>query len=296
MRILRTIEDLNACDTVGSVLVPTMGALHDGHATLVRAGARERDASHPGRLVVVSVFVNPTQFNDRSDLARYPRTLEADVALCREAGADVVLAPNEATIYPPGGTVRVPPLPAVATRPGLEDAFRPGHFAGVCQVVARLFDLVRPGAAMFGEKDWQQLQVVRAMVASDAGAGAGGLGAPGVRPRIVGVPTVREPDGLAMSSRNVFLKPEERTAATAISRALRDAGRIADHADAERYMRSALDAAGLRTEYAVVRLADTLMPVSGLAGKASTMPMRALIAARLGAVRLIDNAPWPGGW
>jgi pantoate--beta-alanine ligase len=288
---------LNACGTVGSVLVPTMGALHDGHATLVRAGARERDASHPGRLVVVSVFVNPTQFNDRSDLARYPRTLDADVALCREAGADAVFAPDEATIYPPDGTVRVPPLPAVATRPGLEDAFRPGHFAGVCQVVARLFDLVRPGAAMFGEKDWQQLQVVRAMVASDAGTGGiGGVGAPVVRPRIVGVPTVREPDGLAMSSRNVFLSGPERTAATAISRALREAGGLESVADAEQRMRSVLDAAGLRTEYAAVRLAETLMPVSGLAGTAETMPMRALIAARLGAVRLIDNARWPGGW
>lgn len=292
MRILRTSEDLARHGTAGAggVFVPTMGALHEGHAALIRAGVRERDAACPGRPVVVSVFVNPTQFNDPSDLARYPRTLDADVELCRTAGADAVFAPGEATVYPtaPGGAVRIPTLPAVAREPGLEDAARLGHFAGVCRVVARLFDLIRPAAAMFGEKDWQQLQVVRAMVAEDAGATS--------RPRIVGVPTVREHDGLAMSSRNVFLTPQERASAAAIFRALREAGRLEDAGAAERHMRAVLDAAGLRTEYTVVRFADTLMPLAGVKGKNAGRPKRALIAARIGAVRLIDNAPWPQGW
>lgn len=287
MRIVRTVEGLAEHGLLGGVLVPTMGALHEGHAALVRAGVAQRDAGDPDGKVVVSVFVNPTQFNERADLDRYPRTLEADVETCRRAGADAVFAPDEATVYP-RGPVPVPALPAVATEPGLEDAARPGHFAGVCQVVARLFEMVRPAVAVFGEKDWQQLRVVRAMVAESSDAT--------VRPRIVGVPTVREPDGLAMSSRNVFLSPAERRSATAISRALREAGRLGSAGEAEGHMRSVLAAAGLRTEYAVVRLADTLMPVARAPGGTAASPMRALIAARLGSVRLIDNAPWPGGW
>lgn len=263
------------------IFVPTMGALHDGHVALVRHAARQRTSSTASQPVVVSVFVNPTQFNDPADLARYPRTLEADARACREAGADVIFAPSTEEVYPAASPPRVPPLPAVATEPKLEDAFRPGHFAGVCQVVARLFELVQPVSAIFGEKDWQQLQVIRAMVA----AGPAGF----ARPEIIGLPTVREPDGLAMSSRNVFLSPEERRRAVAVSAALRRAGDSSEREprEAESHMRHTLEAAGLEIQYAVVRDAERLTePKAG-------QPKRALIAVRLGSVRLIDNAEWP---
>ena len=267
----------------GPLFVPTMGALHAGHVALVRHAAALRvSASAAAAPVVVSVFVNPTQFNDPADLARYPRTLEADAAACREAGADIVFAPDAREVYPADRAIAVPPLPNVATEPGLEDALRPGHFAGVCQVVARLFDLVRPSVAVFGEKDWQQLQVVRAMVEAAGPAAA--------RPTIVGVPTVREADGLAMSSRNVFLTPSERRAASALSRALREAGREPTPQAGERRMVEVLSGAGLEIQYAVIRDAATLLPPST---EAPTRPCRALIAVRLGAVRLIDNAAWP---
>lgn len=262
----------------GGVFVPTMGALHAGHARLVRHAA-----AMPGRAgaaVVVSIFVNPTQFNDPGDLARYPRTLEADLELCREAGAEAVFAPGVEAVYPPGVAMVQGKLPAVATEPGLEDAHRPGHFAGVCQVVRRLFELVRPRAAVFGEKDWQQLQVIRAMTAQER------LGV-----EIVPVPTVREADGLAMSSRNVFLTPDARARASAISRALCEANAATSGAGAEARMRQMLIAAGLEVEYAVVRDAQTLMPLP-----VNARHGRALIAARVragaGTVRLIDNAEW----
>lgn len=275
MRIIHDGAGLAAL--AGCVFVPTMGALHEGHFTLVREGARRRDGL-PGRPpVVVSVFVNPTQFNDPADLARYPRTLEADARGCAAAGADALVAPTVEVVYPPGG-VRVPPLPPVAVEPGLEDAHRPGHFAGVCQVVKRLFELVRPRAALFGEKDWQQFRVIDAM------AGAEGLGVD-----VVPVPTVREVDGLAMSSRNVFLTSEERPRAAALWRALRAAGTCGTPADAEAAMRAELVAAGLRVDYAVVRDASTLRRLRADGGVGG----RALVAARLGSVRLIDNAPWP---
>jgi pantoate--beta-alanine ligase len=176
--------------------------------------------------------------------------------------------------------VGVGDLPAVATTPGLEDAHRPGHFAGVCQVVRRLFDVVKPRAAVFGEKDWQQLAVVRAMVAMDREAGV-------ERPDIVAGVTVREPDGLAMSSRNRFLTPADRVRGLSLSRALARAASIADPPAAESAMLETLRAAGVEPEYAVVRDATTLLaPVPG-------RPVRRLIAAKVGgvgAVRLIDNA------
>jgi pantoate--beta-alanine ligase len=254
------------------VLVPTMGALHAGHATLVRRARRIADASMKPMPVVVTVFVNPTQFNDPADLTRYPRTPEADLALCRNAGADVVFMPEIDEVYPPTGA-RVPALPSVATEPGLEDASRPGHFAGVCQVVLRLFELTRPHAACFGEKDWQQLQVVTAMVDDE-----------GLPIHIEPVPTVREADGLAMSSRNRFLGTEDRVRARAVPRAL-DAARLASTPrEAEAAMRRELDAGGLGIEYAVVRDGATLRE------PAQDRPRRALIAARCGPVRLIDNA------
>lgn len=278
MRLVHRAADLG---TDRCVLVPTMGALHEGHTSLIRAAAEL--ASRRGEPVVVTVFVNPTQFNEQSDFDRYPRTLDADAAACAEAGADVVLAPPVEEVYPPGREVPVPPLPEVATRPGLEDAARPGHFAGVCQVVSRLFELTRPSAALFGEKDWQQLQVVRAMAEQ---------GGPDVE--IVGRPTVREPDGLAMSSRNRFIPAELRGRALAIPRALEAATGAPedDPAAAEALMRETLERAGLggAIDYAVVRDARTLLaPRPGQVA-------RALIAARVGPVRLIDNAPWgPGG-
>lgn len=250
--------------------VPTMGALHEGHASLVRAAAAL------GRPVVVTIFVNPTQFNDPADFARYPKTLDADANLCRAAGAACVLVPSVAEVYPEGWTAGIPALPDVATQPGLEDQARPGHFAGVCQVVRRLFEMTRPVAAVFGEKDWQQLRVVTAMV-RDLHLGI----------EIVPSPTIREPDGLAMSSRNRFLTAAERPRAAAVHAALA-AGQAASTPDAaEAAMARVLVGAGLAVEYAVVRDAETLMRRRGTRH-------RALIAARLGAIRLIDNAAWPG--
>lgn len=254
-----------------------MGALHAGHGRLVEAAAARAQGREAG--VVVSVFVNPTQFNDAKDLERYPRTLETDIELCARMGAAAVFAPSVEAVYPPGGGAVSPPLPAVATRPGLEDAHRPGHFAGVCQVVKRLFELVRPSAAVFGEKDWQQLQVIRAMSRQER------LGV-----EVVPVPTVREADGLAMSSRNVFLTKEDRARATSLNAALRKACEERIAATAESRMRGILHEAGMRVEYAVVRDSETLMPLE--TGQASG---RALIAARVGDVRLIDNSPWGYG-
>lgn len=260
----------------GGIFVPTMGALHAGHAALVRRAA-ELAAERGGAPVVVSIFVNPTQFAPNEDFTRYPRTLEADLELAGEAGATVAFVPRVEEMYPPGETVMTPPLPPTATEPKLEDAFRPTHFAGVCQVVARLFDLVRPRAAVFGEKDYQQLRVITQMV-ERAGGRWGEL-------RIVPHETVREQDGLAMSSRNRYLKVEERERALALSRALRGVSLGMGVAEAESMMRAMLESAGLKVDYAVVRDEATLGPVEEMRPGA-----RALIAARLGEVRLIDNA------
>jgi len=272
MRIAHTPEDLGPPPDGASVLVPTMGALHEGHAALMRL-ARE-NAGEGGR-VVVSIFVNPTQFNDSTDFDQYPRTLAADCAICERLGVDVVFAPPPEVMYPPGEDVPVGDLPGVATEPGLEDAFRPGHFAGVCQVVRRLFALVRPAAAVFGEKDWQQLQAIRAMTEAER------LGV-----EIIPAPTLREPDGLAMSSRNRLLSPAAREQAAAISHALRAADGAPSPVAAEVQMLGVLARAGIEPEYAEVRDAATLGPVR------EGEPARALIAARVGGVRLIDNAAW----
>lgn len=273
MLTARIRSELDAAGAAGSVLVPTMGALHEGHAALMRLA---REHAGPTGRVSVSIFVNPTQFNEPADFDRYPRTLDADRALCERLGVDIIFAPPPEVMYPPREEVPVGDLPAVATEPGLEDAFRPGHFAGVCQVVRRLFALVRPAAAVFGEKDWQQLQVIRAMTEAEK------LGV-----KIVPAPTIREPDGLAMSSRNTLLDAPARARASVISRALREAARAPDAAAAEQVMTQALADGGLSPEYAAVRDAASLGPVR------PGRPARALIAARLGAVRLIDNAPWP---
>lgn len=281
MDVLRTEADLHrrlGWHVGGCVLAPTMGALHGGHAVLIARGAAlARERRLPGGCVV-TIFVNPTQFDDAADFARYPRTLTDDLQLAARAGASAAFVPAAEEVYPPDGSVAVPPLPPVAVRPGLEDAWRKGHFAGVCQVVKRLFEMARPAAAVFGEKDWQQLQVVRAMVRMlDLGV------------EVVGVETVREADGLAMSSRNRFLSPSERSRALSLSMALCESRRGRTPTEAEEIMREVMSSAGVEPQYAAVRDAETLeSPGAG--------PARALVAGRVGSVRLIDNAAWqPAG-
>ena len=255
-------------------LVPTMGALHDGHASLMRT-ARDHVADGP---LVVSIFVNPLQFGPGEDLDRYPRTLDADLAVCAREGADVVFAPSVEDVYPGGD-------PQVTVAPGpladvLEGRTRPGHFAGVLTVVAKLFGLVRPDVAVFGQKDYQQLALVRRMVL-DLNMGVD----------VVGAETVREADGLALSSRNRYLDPEQRRAAVALSRALRAAqergpeGLAAAVAAARAELRAE---PGVDVDYLAItdpglgELPDDVPPGTDA---------RALIAARVGATRLIDNLP-----
>lgn len=254
--------------TVG--FVPTMGALHAGHAALVRAA---RTAS---KFVVVSVFVNPTQFGPNEDFAKYPRTLEADVKVCADAGADVVFAPGVAEMYPENSlaVVEVAKLQDV-----LEGASRPGHYRGVCTVVAKLFHIVQPDAAHFGAKDFQQARIVSQMVRD--------LNMP---VRVVVEPTVRDPDGLAMSSRNHYLGPAERVAAPGIYRALQNvkqrarAGEI-DVARLESALAAELSAIpGARLDYARIVDAQTLQSLSRL-----DRPAVAAVAVFLGTTRLIDN-------
>jgi pantoate--beta-alanine ligase len=253
-----------------------MGALHEGHAALIRRGSELAKDRNLAGGCVVTIFVNPTQFNDSSDYARYPRVLDEDVRICEKAGASCVFAPAADVVYPPEKSIPVPPLPDVATKPGLEDAHRAGHFAGVCQVVARLFDLVGPAAAIFGEKDWQQLQVIRAMTAQQR------------RPiELIPAPTVREPGGLAMSSRNRFLSAQDRERALVISRALSQSRTAKDPAAAEAIMHQVLIAQSITPDYATIRDATTLLRPTG-----DTRHYRALIAAKVGPVRLIDNAAW----
>jgi pantoate--beta-alanine ligase len=260
-----------------TVLVPTMGALHEGHLALVRQGTAHADDHGLIGGCVVTIFVNPTQFDEPADYERYARTLDADIDRCRDAGAAGVYAPAVGAVYPQGRPVPVPELPGQAIDKGLEDTHRPGHFAGVCQVVRRLFDLVRPAAAVFGEKDWQQLRVIEVMTRRDR-----------LPIRIIRGATVREPDGLAMSSRNRFLSTGERPRALALGLALAAAGAEPDPDHAERAMRRVLAEHAIdRPDYATVRDADTLGP------PAKGRPARALIAARVGSVRLLDNAPWP---
>jgi pantoate--beta-alanine ligase len=249
-------------------LVPTMGALHEGHRTLVRA-AREKAVS-----VVVSVFVNPTQFGPGEDYDRYPRTWDADLAALAEESADLVFHPAVDDVYPPGALgVSVDPGPLGSV---LEGAVRPGHFAGVLTVVAKLFGLVRPDLALFGEKDYQQLTLIRAMARELA------LGV-----EVVGVPTVREDDGMALSSRNRYLAPEQRTAAATISAALR-AGADAGPDGAAAVLAAAR--AVLATEPTLVQdyleLTDTDLGPAPAVG-----PARLLVAARAGTTRLLDNVP-----
>lgn len=281
MKLLHTAEQLRAFrdgldGTVG--LVPTMGALHDGHVAHLGAARAVAGVDH----TVVSVFVNPTQFGPGEDLDRYPRTLADDVKRCAAAGAAAVYAPSVDDVYPPG--VPACPVGPPAVADDLEGARRPGHFAGVCRVVMKLLQRVRPDAVTLGRKDYQQLCVLRAMIDDLF-----------VPVRIVEVPTVREPDGLAMSSRNRHLDPGARRRALALSKALRAAAELAgrgetDPAAAESAMADVLTAHGLEVGYAVVRHHRSLAPVDAL----DPAQCVALIAARVvnadgTRVRLIDN-------
>jgi len=246
-------------------LVPTMGALHGGHAELIRR------ASALAGTVAVSIFVNPLQFGPAEDLDRYPRTPEQDLALLTELGVGLVFAPSAAEMYPDG-------RPAVTVEPGplgnlLEGASRPGHFAGVLTVVTKLLNLVRPHVALFGEKDYQQLALIRRTVA-DLELGVD----------IVGVPTVRDPDGLALSSRNRYLTAEQRTQALALSRALRAGAEEGPNGAGAVLKAATEELRGLEVDYLALRGVD-------LGPAPATGPARLLVAARVGATRLIDNVP-----
>jgi pantoate--beta-alanine ligase len=269
---------LDAARATGSTvgLVPTMGALHAGHASLVARARSECD------VVVVSIFVNPLQFGDPEDIARYPRTLEHDLAMCADAGVDVVFVPSVSEMYPSWPDPPSTMVSVSGVSDGWEGASRPGHFDGVATVVSKLFSVAGPCRAYFGLKDFQQLAVVRAMAADLC-----------LPVEVVGCPIVREPDGLALSSRNVRLSVAEREAALALSRALA-AGRAAVGAGeraAAAVTRAMCAVAGaephVELDYAVVVDAATLEEVALIEDPAA---VRLLIAGVVGPVRLIDNS------
>jgi len=275
----------------GAVLVPTMGALHAGHKDLIAAAAQHASTQGIDAGCIVSIYVNPAQFNDPADFEHYPKTPDADLALCEAAGAAAVYTPSHDEMDTRGRSWEAQglgPLPPVATDPGLEDAHRPGHFAGVALAVSRLFDLLSPAAAVFGEKDWQQLQLVRWLASARADAARDNID-------IIARPTLRDTDGLALSSRNARLKPGQRRRATALSCALDEALLATAPRSAEEQMEIVMHALGLAIDYAAVRDAETLMPVTYdqmLEGLDAGRQYRSLVAGRLGDVRLIDNAPW----
>ena len=275
MHIVRNIEDLRQAvanlriSGAPVAMVPTMGALHAGHIALVDAG-RARGAQ-----VVASIFVNPTQFGPNEDLAAYPRREAADVTMLESAGAALLWAPDVAAMYPPGFSTSVS-VSGVSER--WDGVARPGHFSGVATVVAKLLQQVRPDLALFGEKDYQQLAVIRRL-AADLDMGI----------EIVGVPTQRDDDGVALSSRNAYLSPDERIAARALPRALGDAKAViergGDVAAALAAAMSRLDEAGFDPiDYVALVDAATLEPIDTLDG-----PARLLAAAKLGRTRLLDN-------
>lgn len=251
-------------------LVPTMGALHDGHVSLVRLAKRR------AKTVAVSIFVNPTQFAAHEDLGSYPRTWKEDIARLAAEGVDLVWNPDVKTMYPEGFATRIAPEgPALA---GLEDKFRPHFFGGVATVVAKLFTQVRPDMAMFGEKDYQQLKVVTRM-ARDLDLGV----------KVIGGAIIRERDGLAMSSRNVYLSPDERRTAPALFRTLKaTAKRMRAGDDFKAALSDGADViseAGFALDYLEARHAETLAPVSSF----NDGPVRLLVAGKIGSTRLIDN-------
>jgi pantoate--beta-alanine ligase len=274
--IVRTVPVLRrALDSLRSrkatvALVPTMGALHDGHVSLVQQAKRR------AKRVVVSIFVNPTQFAPHEDFGSYPRTWKEDLKKLTAEGVDVLWNPDVKAMYPDGFATRiVPEGPATV---GLEDRFRPHFFGGVATVVGKLFTQVRPDFAIFGEKDFQQLRVVTRM-ANDLDLGV----------KVIGSKTVRERDGLAMSSRNVYLTADERRVATELFRAMKEsAKRLKAGEEIEAAMAAGstiITAAGFELDYFELRHADTLAPVSSL----EDGPLRILVAAKIGATRLIDN-------
>ena len=281
MELIRGAEELrvrvdgprSAGASVG--FVPTMGALHGGHASLIRRARSEQD------LVVVSIFVNPSQFGPGEDMSLYPSDEAKDVALCDSVGADLVWSPPHEEVYPPGVLLPTPDPGTVGET--LEGAARPGHFAGVLKAVHRLFDVVGPCAAYFGEKDAQQLFLIERMVRT--------LGLP---IQIVACPTVREPDGLALSSRNAYLGPEERAQAACLFMALSEAAELAMAGEREAAaliaaMAREIGATPLaRLDHAAVVDVDTFEPVRRLEG-----PARAVVAARFPSARLIDNLRLP---
>lgn len=276
MLVAETVEQIRAAvrgaraagKTVG--FVPTMGALHAGHRSLMEASRGECDFH------VVSIFVNPTQFGPNEDLARYPRPRDADLELCRQAGVDVVFYPPVAAMYPPGYRtfVEVAGLSSI-----LEGAIRPGHFRGVATVVTKLLLIAGADRAYFGQKDYQQQTLIRVMVSE--------LNIP---TEIRVCPTLRDPDGLALSSRNAYLTPEQREAGLSLSRALRRARELVSAGEPnvsgiERAMHEVLaDTPGIEPDYAVLRDPDTLEELT-----AALPQMVALVAARVGTTRLIDN-------
>lgn len=281
MQIVRQLDPLRSATEALKAdgplaLVPTMGALHQGHLALVRAARQQ--AAH----VAVSIFVNPRQFGPKEDLARYPRQLEADAALLKAEGVSLIWVPEVGEMYPEGYATTVS---VGGVSDGLCGAARPGHFDGVATVVLKLFNQVRPDLAFFGEKDWQQLAVIRRM-ARDLDL---------LLPRaeaIHGVPTVREADGLALSSRNAYLSAENRAHAAALPRLMRSAidaiaGGAPIEAALENLKRELLAAGFESIDYAELRHAASLDPVT----TAGAGPARLFVAARIGGTRLIDNIP-----
>ena len=265
----RAIDDFRK-RTATVALVPTMGALHDGHVALVRLAKRRATR------VVVSIFVNPTQFAPTEDFASYPRTWKADLATLAAEKIDVIWHPDVKTMYPDGFATQIVPQGAAVA--GLEDRFRPHFFDGVATVVGKLFTQVRPDIAIFGEKDFQQLRVVTQM-ARDLDLGV----------RVIGSKTVRERDGLAMSSRNVNLSAQERRVAPTLFHAMKEtAARLRAREDSSAALSGGAEMirqAGFATDYFELRQAKTLAPVNSRADG----PLRLLVAARLGTTRLIDN-------
>src|SRR5712672_3677137 len=268
--VLRRALDSLRAKKATTALVPTMGALHDGHVSLVRLAKRRAER------VIVSIFVNPTQFAPSEDFSSYPRTWNADVAKLAAENVDLIWNPDVKTMYPEGFATRI--LTEGPATAGLEDRFRPHFFGGVTTVVGKLFTQVRPDVAIFGEKDFQQLRVVTRM-AGDLDLGV----------KVIGSRTVRERDGLAMSSRNVYLSPEERRTPPGLYRATKEAARRVRAGEATAPAMAAgagiIEAAGFALDYFEARHADTLAPVASV----KDGPVRILVAAKLGKTRLIDN-------
>jgi pantoate--beta-alanine ligase len=276
MQVIHTLADLRAvlAGSTKTAVVPTMGNLHEGHLALVREAALQ------GFPVVATIFVNRLQFLPHEDFDQYPRTLERDCQLLEQAGCDIVFAPSESELYPEPQTFKVTPPAAIADL--LEGEFRPGFFTGVCTVVMKLFQCVQPAVAVFGQKDYQQLMVIKAMTRQFA-----------LPIEIIGAPTIRATDGLALSSRNGYLSADERVEATALSRALRAIAAALregarDVAAVEQKHQAELDARGWKTDYLTVRRRTDLLPPTA-DDLAARTPLVALAASRLGKTRLIDN-------